>query len=118
MIPDPGVMPDPQHFPILIKTLRKCVLGKKKFLMRKPVFFLHTDRERGIWEYLEQPEPDPAGGEGERGAGTAGGQPGEQGGHPQVTKVISDADPGPFRDAYPGSQIGVFPSRIWIFHSG
>jgi hypothetical protein len=44
--------------------------------MRKPVF-RPADRERGIWEHLVQPEPDPAGGEGERGARTAGGQSGE-----------------------------------------
>ncbi len=65
----------------------------KKVLAAKPGFS-HADRERGIWEHLVQPEPDPAGGEGERGAGTAGGQPGEQRGNSQVTKVISDADPG------------------------
>jgi hypothetical protein len=66
--------------------VRKCVLGKKKVLEVK-TGFSHADRERGIWEHLVQPEPDPAGGEGERGASTAGGQPGEQGGHPQVTSV-------------------------------
>ena len=63
----------------------------KKFLRLKPVF-LRTDRERGIWEHLVQPEPHPAGGEGERGARTAGGQPGEQGGHPQVTRRPSSGN--------------------------